>query len=298
MSHLLGLMLWSMTVFSPSVTLEQAVIQTPGVSGPYYFSYRLTDAQVYSSAIRVTDDDYQKIYDATWKRMAETATRLGIIPDRKVWEDGCWDRHDCPPIYVTRVGDDEGQADSFFSVPATATLDASIADDGARRIDQTLVWSQTVESGAFVSALMLNRSSESSVGAGTFLDDASDMFFRPAYDPVVVGPGDFYVQTRLGDLDYELRFGVGLLDMNHMEAGVSYFIIWETPPGTDARDNAKWEFAGGNTFIPGCCAVLHTRCWVTADEWGVGIIEDGARLVYHSADHCYRSLFAPFIITR
>lgn len=151
-------------------------------------------------------------------------------------------------------------------------------------------------SGVFVSAVILNDSDDSELGAGTYLDGAGSMGY-PAYTPQVIAPGDsFYVQGRFGDPSFWVRFGVGFEQMDQMAPGLEYSVAWETPPGAAARDNATWEFDAGQELLPFCCKILRSRCFATRDEWGVMVIEEGAVLSFPTFNNCYRNYFLSWIL--
>lgn len=122
MTHILGIFwIWSAVMFGSPTTLEQAVALTPHHAEAgllYYFGFEYAPGRHLGSAVIVSgDDDWQAIYDSTWKRMDETLERWGEEVSLPLpYTLGCWESHDCPPIYVKRVGDDSfGTALHFFS---------------------------------------------------------------------------------------------------------------------------------------------------------------------------------------
>jgi hypothetical protein len=120
-----------------------------------------------------------------------------------------------------------------------------------------------------------------------------------AYEPEVRVPVQrVAVQSRLGDVSYRKRFGVSLFGLQDVAPGVEYQIIWRTPPGEAVQDNASWEMNEGRTCGFSWCTWVTKTCYVTEDEWGVGVIEDGADLGYVAPWRCYAWSWLPLVVRR
>jgi hypothetical protein len=86
-----------LVVFDPYVALEDAY-QGPG---RYRYRYEFARSEVVLSGVVLDGkpDDWQPIYDEHWLLIAGAARHYG----RPAPHDGCWLRHDCPPLLIQEV---------------------------------------------------------------------------------------------------------------------------------------------------------------------------------------------------
>jgi hypothetical protein len=152
---------------------------------------------------------------------------------------------------------------------------------------------------AATSALLLNDTPESELGPGVFLDTATDYLLRPAYNPVVTVPSRrFSLQNRILDVSYHKRFGVTFYGMENVLPNVEYEVIWRTPPGGAVQDNGDWELEEGRTCGYWWCLWITKQCRANQELYGIGVIEDGARLSYQAPWRCYAWSFLPIVVRR
>jgi hypothetical protein len=175
-----------------------------------------------------------------------------------------------------------------------------VADNGDRTISTSLIWTDTQDSNnAVASALILNDSNNSGLGAGVWLDTAVNLLDQPYYDPVITVPYTrFTKQTRLFDPGYYKRFGVTLYGLGGVVANTIYHVDWTAPPGPVTQDNAMWEIFSGVSCGAYLCSYFPVNCYVTSDydpEWPVGVIEAGADLSFSGPWKCYNWYFLPFV---
>jgi hypothetical protein len=96
-----GMFLFFVTfAYSPTISMEDAW-DGPGT---YYWKYEFGPGDMVHSSVSLDEEptDWQAVYDAEWESLAPWATRMGYpIP-----HDGCWIRHDCPPMetHMAEVG--------------------------------------------------------------------------------------------------------------------------------------------------------------------------------------------------
>src|SRR5262245_36855474 len=87
---------WFMAIYDyqPPIPLDQAY-QGPGV---YYWRYDFAPGKIIASSVTFEKqpENWQPIYDHIWERVAYHAQWQGYPPPH----DGCWERHDCPPMLI------------------------------------------------------------------------------------------------------------------------------------------------------------------------------------------------------
>lgn len=194
--------------------------------------------------------------------------------------------------------------DDFAPETVLLSIGATTGITPTNVITQTVVWDFNTNPFTFTNQmaysqiLWLNDSdqkanSEPVHRPGTYLDDSQDFFtgeipFKYKTDI----PGTSFAQDRLGDLDFEKRYGVVFTDPSIIQDGFPYTVMWATPPSDASIDNGNIQMTLEDFTNPDCgwlfCLFPRFSCHIKTNLWGIDPIAYGLSYLYTKSQGDYK----------